>query len=87
MDVLEAIFTRRSIREFTNEDVSEADLETLLRAAMAAPSGEGYSLVTRDDGTKQVAYKGKPLYYWSKDMKPGDKTGDGVNNLWRMATP
>ena len=40
MDVLEAIFTRRSIREFTNEDVSEADLETLLRAAMAAPSAQ-----------------------------------------------
>ena len=55
--------------------------------ATAAPSGEGYSLVTRDDGAKQVAYKGKPLYYWSKDMKPGDKTGDGVNNLWRTATP
>ena len=55
--------------------------------ATAAPGGEGYSLVTRDDGTKQVAYKGKPLYYWSKDMKPGDKTGDGVNNLWRTATP
>ena len=54
---------------------------------MAAPSGEGYSLVTRDDGARQMAYKGKPLYYWSKDMKPGDKTGDGVNKLWRMATP
>ena len=55
--------------------------------ATAAPGGEGYSLVTRDDGAKQVAYKGKPLYYWSKDMKAGDKTGDGVNNLWRIATP
>lgn len=55
--------------------------------AMAAPSGDGYSLIQRDDGAKQVAYKGKPLYYWSKDMKPGDKTGDGFNNLWRIATP
>ena len=46
-----------------------------------------YSIVMRDDGKKQWAFKGKPLYYWSKDMKPGDKTGDGVNNLWRTATP
>ena len=38
MDVFEAIFTRRSIREFTSEDVSDADLETILRAAMSAPS-------------------------------------------------
>lgn len=46
-----------------------------------------YSIVTRDDGGKQWAYKGKPLYYWVKDQKPGDKTGDGVNNAWRVAKP
>ncbi|MBS0389628.1 MAG: hypothetical protein JSR23_00525 [Proteobacteria bacterium] len=55
--------------------------------ATMAPSGEGYSLIQRDDGVQQVAYKGKPLYYWSKDGKPGDKTGDGVNNLWHAAMP
>jgi nitroreductase len=38
MDTLEAIMTRRSIRQFTDEPVSETDAETLLRAAMAAPS-------------------------------------------------
>lgn len=38
MDLLEAIHTRRSIRAFTDAPVSEADLETMLRAAMAAPS-------------------------------------------------
>lgn len=46
-----------------------------------------YSIVTRDDGKKQWAIKGKPLYYWVKDLKPGDKTGDGVNNVWRTAKP
>lgn len=46
-----------------------------------------YSIVTRDDGGKQWAYKGKPLYLWIKDQKPGDKTGDGVNNVWRVAQP
>lgn len=55
--------------------------------ATSAPAGEGYSLAQRADGSKQVAYKGKPLYYWIKDGKPGDKTGDGVNNLWRTAKP
>jgi nitroreductase len=38
MDLFDAIHTRRSIRAFTAEPVSEADLETMLRAAMAAPS-------------------------------------------------
>ena len=49
-------------------------------------SGE-YSIVTRDDGSKQIAYKGKPLYYWAKDTKPGDKTGNGFNGVWKTATP
>jgi predicted lipoprotein with Yx(FWY)xxD motif len=46
-----------------------------------------YTLITRDDGKKQWALKGKPLYYWFKDQKPGDKTGDGVNNVWHVAKP
>lgn len=46
-----------------------------------------YSVVTRDDGKKQWAFKGKPLYFWVKDQKAGDRTGDGFNNVWRLARP
>ncbi len=46
-----------------------------------------YSIIKRDDGKAQWAYKGKPLYLWVKDQKPGDKTGDGVNNVWHLAKP
>jgi predicted lipoprotein with Yx(FWY)xxD motif len=46
-----------------------------------------YSIVTREDGTKQWAYKGRPLYTWVKDAKPGDTTGDGVRNVWHVAKP
>lgn len=46
-----------------------------------------YSVITRDDGKMQWAYKGKPLYTWTKDQKPGDTTGDGFNNAWRIARP
>lgn len=38
MDAIHAIMTRRSTRQFTDEPVSTEQLETLLRAAMAAPS-------------------------------------------------
>ena len=58
----------------------------LLADAGATASGD-YSIVKRDDGRMQWAYKGKPLYLWIKDGKPGDKTGDGVNNVWRVARP
>jgi predicted lipoprotein with Yx(FWY)xxD motif len=52
----------------------------------AKASGD-FSFVTRDDGRKQWAYKGKPLYTWRKDTKPGDVTGDGVNSVWHIAAP
>lgn len=46
-----------------------------------------YSLVTRDDGSTQWAYKGRPLYTWVKDTRPGDTSGDGVKNVWHVARP
>jgi len=58
-----------------------------LRAEADARASGDYSVVTRDDGSRQWAYKGKPLYFWVKDAKPGDRSGDGVNNAWRLARP
>jgi len=37
-ELIQTIFARRSIRKYTHEPVSEADVKTLLEAAMAAPS-------------------------------------------------
>lgn len=58
----------------------------LMAASDAGAQGD-WSVVTRDDGSKQWAYKGQPLYYWVKDQKPGDTTGDGVNKVWHTAKP
>jgi predicted lipoprotein with Yx(FWY)xxD motif len=46
-----------------------------------------WTVVSRDDGTKQWAYKGAPLYYWVKDKAAGDMTGDGVGGVWHTAKP
>ena len=58
-----------------------------LAAAAGDSAGGDYSIITRDDGAKQWASKGKPLYFWSKDQKVGDKTGDGLNGVWHVAKP
>ena len=58
----------------------------LMAEAGAAAKGD-WTVVTRDDGSRQWAYKGKPLYFWTKDQKAGDKTGDGVNSVWHTAKP
>jgi len=36
----------------------------------------------RTDGKMQVTYNGMPLYYWAKDEKPGDTTGQNVGGVW-----
>ncbi len=38
MDAMEAILTRRSIRKYTSEPVTDDEVKQLLRAAMHAPS-------------------------------------------------
>ena len=64
----------------------EALWPPLLASAADRATGD-YTVITRDDGKKQWAYKGKPLYFWAKDTKAGDRTGDGVNNVWKLARP
>ncbi len=63
-----------------------ANWPPLMAAASDKPEGS-WAIVTRDDGGKQWAYKGKPLYTWVKDQKPGDTTGDGVGKVWNIAKP
>lgn len=63
-----------------------ANWPPLMAGATATPHGD-WTIVVRDDGSRQWAYRGKPVYYWVKDTRPGDRTGDGVNNVWRLARP
>jgi predicted lipoprotein with Yx(FWY)xxD motif len=58
----------------------------------AGPGVNAAMLATtnRTDGSKQVTYTAHPLYYWSGDTKPGDTTGQGLNNLgglWWLVAP
>jgi predicted lipoprotein with Yx(FWY)xxD motif len=58
-----------------------------LMAAAGAKDSGSWTVITRDDGGKQWAYKGKPLYFWKDDKKAGDAEGDGRNNVWHIAAP
>jgi predicted lipoprotein with Yx(FWY)xxD motif len=52
--------------------------------ATAASYAPPYSVVTRDDGSKQLAWKGKPLYLYAKDTRPGERKGDNFKNVWHV---
>jgi predicted lipoprotein with Yx(FWY)xxD motif len=53
----------------------------------SALSAADFSTITRTDGVRQVTYKGYPLYYWVKDQKRGQVTGEGVGNVWYVIDP
>ncbi len=59
---------------------------------------EGYSInpglksrdfktITREDGSKQLTYKGWPLYLYKGDKKPFETNGQGVKGLWFVVQP
>ena len=43
---------------------------------------EDFTVFTRTDGKKQLAYRGWPLYYYSGDIKAGDVNGQNIGNIW-----
>jgi predicted lipoprotein with Yx(FWY)xxD motif len=54
-------------------------------------AGEGIpgtlGVTERTDGTYQVTYNDMPLYYWFKDVVPGDATGQNVGEVWFVIDP
>lgn len=57
METIEAIKTRRSVREFTDDDVDDTALEEIIDAGRWAPSGLNNQawrfIIIRDTGTKE----------------------------------
>ena len=64
-----------------------ADAWPPLLAAETATTVGDYAFVTRDDGARQWAYRGLPLYRYVNDDAPGDTAGEGVNDVWFVAQP
>jgi predicted lipoprotein with Yx(FWY)xxD motif len=61
-----------------------------------APKAEGEAVAadlgttTRSEGTKQVTYKGHPLYWYVSDSQAGETTGQGVQSFgaaWWVMSP
>jgi predicted lipoprotein with Yx(FWY)xxD motif len=71
---------------FTGDTVPDpAAWPALTAPADAKPAGD-WSLVTRADGAKQWAYRGKALYLSAKDKAPGDTNGRAAENgQWQLA--
>ena len=43
--------------------------------------------IATPDGKKQLTINGMPVYYYAKDLAPGDITGQGVGGVWYLVAP
>jgi predicted lipoprotein with Yx(FWY)xxD motif len=64
----------------------------LLPSGVDKPTGEKgvtgtLGTVASPNGGMQVTYNAWPLYFWQKDTKPGDATGQNVGGKWFVVPP
>jgi nitroreductase len=85
---LDVIFSRRSIRAYTDEPLSEADIQALLEAGMAAPSGSNrkpwHFVVITDKATLGKLADAHPFGKMIRGAGLGIAVcGDpGISDLW-----
>jgi predicted lipoprotein with Yx(FWY)xxD motif len=54
-------------------------------ASSDVPSHPLLTVIKRNDGAAQWAYRGQPLYYFAGDRNASDMNGDGVGGQWHAA--
>lgn len=95
METKEAIYGRRSVRKYTNQPVSDEDLEEVINAGLMAPSGINlqpwYFVVIKSEEklkemneiTGQVFGKFKPVLdkRFSRNPEAIDETRDFLNSM------
>ncbi len=86
-DLLDFFFRRRSIRRFQKKPIAEEDLTLLMKAAMAAPSGNNAQpwefVIVQDKNTKERLSKVHPWVYMAAEAPAAVVVlGDKASKWW-----
>jgi predicted lipoprotein with Yx(FWY)xxD motif len=82
----------RTVYTFDKDEMGKSNCTggclTLWPAFVAKPeaAAKGDFGVIEANGVRQWTVKGKPLYYYAADAKPGDRNGDGKGGVWHVVT-
>lgn len=84
-----ALYTyARDMTGYSNCNDQCASIWMPMTPAVGAVASGDWSIILRDDGKPQWAYKGRPLYRFSKDSAPGEMTGEAADaGRWHVAKP
>ena len=55
-----------------------------LAAGASDRSAGPFAVITREDGSRQWSYKGKPIYTYQADRTPGERAGDNFKDAWHV---
>ncbi len=69
----------------TGDCLSQWPPYTTISPSSTLPANIG--TMKKDGGIFQYTYKDMPLYYYAKDIEPGDVKGDSVNGVWHLVKP
>ena len=75
-------FDRDAAGKSNCKDACATAWPPLAAAEGGAPVGD-WSVIRRDDGSHQWAWRGRPVYTFAKDG-PEKATGDGLGGVWRL---
>ena len=64
-----------------------AEIWPPVMASKGARASGQYSVIRREDGSRQWAWRNMPLYLYSKDKVPGDTIGEGIIGAWHVTAP
>ncbi|QBY02531.1 hypothetical protein E2K80_18780 [Rhodophyticola sp. CCM32] len=91
-DVLAAADNGMTVYTFTQDTPNQSNCYESCASAwppfLASDTAEAegaFGIIDRNDGTRQWALNGQPLYFWQGDAERGDVTGHGVGGVWFAA--
>jgi predicted lipoprotein with Yx(FWY)xxD motif len=73
-----------------NEECAKTWRPLLATGKLIAGNGvnaKALGVILLPNGSRQVTYLGAPLYLYSKDEKPGDVNGQGLDGSWYLVNP
>lgn len=82
----------RTVYTFDKDEMGKSNCSggclTLWPAFVAKPDAavKGDFGLIETNGVRQWTVKGKPLYYYAADAKPGERNGDGKGGVWHVVT-
>ncbi len=66
------------------DEISEPDWKPVVAPLLVEPTGD-FSVIDREDGIRQWAYKGEALYKYARDLAPGYANGIDEGGEWSVA--